>query len=163
MTEKNANSTPPKILTAVEAAISTLEQPSTHSSTAIPEPRSEAATVAPSAVGIRVPAGLPPSDGLDADGLRSYRLALAGEARQHKRYPRQAIDAGWEGTAEIQVTLRAGGVAEGVRLARSSGHAVLDEAALSMLGRALPATPVPPALRERAFAVNLPVVFELPR
>jgi periplasmic protein TonB len=106
---------------------------------------------------------LPPSDGLDADGLRSYRLALAREARQHKRYPPQAIDAGWEGTAEIQVTLRAGGVAEGVRLTRSSGHAVLDEAALSMLGRALPATPVPPALRERTFAVNLPVVFELPR
>ncbi|HZV55530.1 MAG TPA: TonB family protein [Rhodocyclaceae bacterium] len=91
-----------------------------------------------------------------------YRLALAREARRHKRYPVQAIDAGWGGTAEVRVAVRADGVAQSAALEKSSGHAVLDDAALDMLRHALTATPVPPALRGQAFAVNLPVVFELP-
>lgn len=112
---------------------------------------------------MRVPSAPPTSEGLDPEGLRGYRLALARESKRFKHYPSQAVDAGWEGTAEVQVKLGAGGIFQGVHLARSSGHPVLDEAALAMLGEALPATPVPAALHERAFAVSLPVVFELPR
>lgn len=110
-----------------------------------------------------VPSALPAGEGMDAEGLRGYRIALARETKRFRRYPPRAIDAGWEGTAEVKVLLGAGGIARGVALARSSGHAVLDETALAMLAEALPATPVPPALRERDFAVTLPVVFELPR
>ena len=51
---------------------------------------------------------LAPSDGLDADGVRAYRLALAREARRYKRYPREAIDAGWQGTVEVLVAVAAG-------------------------------------------------------
>jgi protein TonB len=104
-----------------------------------------------------------PSDGLvDAEGLRGYRLALAREARGYKRYPRQAEEAGWSGTAEVRVSVLEGGLAQEPRLLRSCGYAILDEAALEMLRRALPATPVPPVLRQRAFQIDLPVVFELP-
>jgi periplasmic protein TonB len=105
---------------------------------------------------------LPPGDGVDADGLRSYRLALAREARHHKRYPPQAIDAGWGGTAEVRVMVPVPGAAQVAELTKSSGHAVLDQAALEMLRQALPATPIPPGLQGRKFAVYLPVVFELP-
>lgn len=116
------------------------------------------------ATGTDAPVGalLAPGEGVDAEGVRTYRLALAREARRYKRFPQEAIDAGWQGTAEVLVEVAAGGVAETPRLARSSGHAALDEAALLMLRQALPATPLPPTLRGRAFAVNLPVVFELP-
>jgi len=124
---------------------------------------SEAIAPAQAGAATQVPSALPPSVGMEAEGLRGYRIALARESKRFRRYPSQAVDAGWEGTAEIQVRLGAGGVSQGVHLARSSGHLVLDEAALAMLGEALPVTPVPVALRERAFAVNLPVVFELPR
>lgn len=101
-------------------------------------------------------------DGLDAEGLRGYRMALAREARRFKRYPARALEAEWSGTAEVSVALAADGLPLAVQLVRSSGHDLLDEAALEMLRRALPATPVPDSLRGRAFSVNLPVVFELP-
>lgn len=98
---------------------------------------------------------------LDADGLRGYRLALASQARGHRRYPRQAEDAGWQGTAEVRVTVLAGGMAQDPELLHSSGHAVLDRAAVDMLRGALAVTPVPPVLRQQTFVIDLPVVFEL--
>lgn len=105
---------------------------------------------------------LPPGSGVDADGLRSYRLALARETRRYKRYPARAIEAGWEGTAELRVEVTGHGAAT-VHLAKSSGHRVLDEAALKMLRQALPVTPIPAPLQARAFSVELPIVFELPQ
>ncbi len=109
-----------------------------------------------------VASSLEASEGADPEGLRSYRLALARAAGRHKRYPVQAIEAGWAGTVEVRVAARADGVTQAAELAKSSGHAVLDEAALDMLRRAVPATPLPPTLQGKAFAVNLPVLFELP-
>jgi protein TonB len=102
------------------------------------------------------------AEGVDAEGLRSYRLALAREAKGHKRFPTRAIEAGWTGTTELRVSVSADGMAPIVRLEKSSGHDALDNAALDMLRNALPTTPVPPSLRGRTFVVNLPVVFELP-
>ncbi len=102
------------------------------------------------------------SEGVDPEGLRHYRLALAREVRRYKRYPAQAIEAGWVGTVELRVSVRSGGIAQTAELARASGHPVLDEAALEMVRRALPATAIPPALQGQAFAIGLPVVFELP-
>jgi periplasmic protein TonB len=111
-----------------------------------------------------VPTGssLAPAEGVDPEGLRSYRLALAREARPYKRYTHQANEAGWVGTVELRVSVRVGGIAQAAELTKSSGHATLDDAALEMLQRALPATPLPPTLQGQAFAVTLPVVFELP-
>lgn len=121
-----------------------------------------AAPVSPQPAAAAATAGQPPREGLDAEGLRGYRLALGREARRFKRYPVSAIEAGWGGTAQVRVRLAAGGVPQGVELARTSGHDVLDEAALEMIRRALPLAAVPASLRERAFAVDLPVVFEVP-
>ncbi len=106
---------------------------------------------------------LSPGEGIDPEALRGYRLALAREARRFRLYPRQAVAEGWEGTAEVQVMLASGGIRRGVALTKSSGHPVLDEAALAMLDAALPRVPVPAALAAADVAVNLPVVFELPR
>jgi periplasmic protein TonB len=122
-------------------------------STTIPAVRSAGSPSSPA---------LSAAEGVDADGLRSYRLALAREAKRHKRFPTRAIEAGWVGTTELRVSVSADGMAPTVRLEKSSGHDALDEAALDMLRLALPTTPVPPSLRGRTFAVNLPVVFELP-
>lgn len=109
-----------------------------------------------------IASALPPRNGVDADGLRSYRLALARETRRYKRYPARAIEAGWEGTAELRIEV-AGNAAPTVHLTKSSGHRALDEAALEMLRHALPVTPVPAPLQAREFSVDLPIVFELPQ
>lgn len=95
----------------------------------------------------------------DAAGLRQYRLALAGEARKHKRYPEAARRAGWHGTAEVRIQV--GAHARQAELVGSSGHAALDRAAVDMLRLAAARTELPEALRGRQFTVLLPVVFEV--
>lgn len=91
-------------------------------------------------------------------GLRQYRLALAGEARRFRRHPE--APPGLSGTAEVRVTVDAGGANRQAELSRSSGHAALDAAALDMLRQAALHAAPPPSLRGRNFAVLLPVVFE---
>lgn len=98
---------------------------------------------------------------VDAEGLRGYRLALAREASRHKIYPQQAIDAGWRGTVQVQVTMPAEGLPQHALLG-SSGFPLLDGAAEEMLRHALPATALPESLRGKRFSVILPIVFELP-
>lgn len=100
-------------------------------------------------------------EGLDANALRGYRLALAVQARRFKRYPTQAMAQGWAGTAEVRLALAAGGHPSAAMLTRSSGYEVLDRAALAMMNAAVQQTPVPASLQEQAFAVTLPVVFNL--
>jgi protein TonB len=111
------------------------------------------------AVGGAAVSAAPAGDGLDTEGLRSYRIALA--TRFRKFYPPKAIEAGWVGTAEVLVAVAADGTIPQVKVVRSSGHEALDNAALDMLRQAAPTTPLPETLRGRAFAVNLPVTFEL--
>lgn len=98
--------------------------------------------------------------GVSADGLRQYRIDLAGAARRFRVYPAVARSRGWEGIVEVTVTVMPGSEPR-VQLARSSGHAVLDEQALSMLTRAIAQTPLPESLRGRSFAVPLPIRFSL--
>jgi len=98
--------------------------------------------------------------GVSADGLRQYRIDLAGAARRFRVYPAVARSRGWEGVVEVMVSIVPGGEPS-VRLVRSSGHAVLDEQALLMLSRAVSQTPLPDSLRGRSFTVPLPIRFSL--
>jgi len=109
------------------------------------------------AVSELLPAGIE----IDANGLRQYRLGLAAAARRFKHYPLQAQESGWRGTAEVSVAIAANGLAQSPRLLRSSGHPLLDAAALDMIGNAAQQTAVPASLRGQAFSVPLPVVFDL--
>lgn len=102
-----------------------------------------------------------PSDGeaVDAGGLRLYRLSLAIESRRFKRYPPEALEQRWSGTAQVSVAMAADGRPESVRLVTSSGHEALDAAALEMIHKAALNAMVPPSLRGRSFTVPLPVEF----
>jgi protein TonB len=100
-------------------------------------------------------------DGADADGLRQYRLSLAREARRYRNYPARAREAGLAGTTELRLVVNAAGGIDDLRLAKSSGHDLLDDAAIEMLRRAATRTPLPESLRGRTFALTLPVIFDL--
>lgn len=102
-----------------------------------------------------------PVESISADGLRQYRIDLAVAARRFRMYPAVARARGWEGVAEVSIAVSAGPVAPSLRLVRSSGHAVLDDQALQMLGRALEGTPLPESLRGRSFVLAMPVRFSL--
>lgn len=109
---------------------------------------------------VTVALAAPTDHGPDAAGLRQYRLALAGEARRFRSYPEAARRAGMAGIAEVRVLVN-GGAQRQTELARSSGHALLDTAALDMLRAAAARTTLPESLRGQEFAVLLPVVFEV--
>lgn len=95
------------------------------------------------------------------DGLRGYRLSVASEARRFKRYPAQAMAAGWAGTAEVRLEVGGDGRPRAATVGRSSGHESLDRAALSMIDAGALRARLPESLRGKSFAVVLPVVFNL--
>ena len=101
------------------------------------------------------------ASGPDADGVRQYRLSLASAARHFKRYPPRALEYGWTGRAEIALAIGASGAAQAPQLLRPSGHEELDRAALEMIARAAAVTELPSVLHGHAFAVKLPVLFDL--
>ncbi|RTL48147.1 MAG: energy transducer TonB [Rhodocyclaceae bacterium] len=107
----------------------------------------------------RQPSPARAAEGLDAEGLRSYRMALAVHARRYRQYPEAAVQAGLRGTAEIRLwVLPGGGVT--VSLERSSGHDALDEAALGMVRQATLAASLPDSLQGRQFALLIPLRFD---
>jgi protein TonB len=101
------------------------------------------------------------ASGEAADGLRGYRLAVAVQARRFKRYPAQALASGWAGTAEVRIEVGSDGRPRPATVARSSGHEVLDRAALVTIDAGALRARLPESLRGKAFAVVLPVVFNL--
>lgn len=92
---------------------------------------------------------------------KAYLFAIAAEARRVKKYPARALTAGWAGTAEIHVSVAAGGNVQPPQLGKSSGYADIDNAALLFVGIALKRTPLPESLRGRNFDFVLPVSFTL--
>jgi protein TonB len=95
------------------------------------------------------------------DGLRAYRLSVANQARRFKRYPAQAIASRWEGTTEIRLEVGSDGRPRTAAVGRSSGHELLDRAALTMIDAGALRAPLPETLRGRNFVIVLPVVFNL--
>lgn len=137
--------------------------------TLAPPPAAVAALPA-AATTIAAPAAVSPSatlltqanaSGEALDGLRGYRLSVASEARRFKRYPPQAMTAGWKGTAEVRLEVGSDGRPRTATVGRSSGHEALDRAALTMIDAGALHAPLPESLRGRNFVVLLPVVFNL--
>jgi protein TonB len=100
-------------------------------------------------------------DALDPGSLAQFRLALIGAAKRHRLYPESAVERGWHGRVTVRLAFDADGALAAALVHRSSGHGALDEQALDMLRKAAALTPLPPALRSRGFAVDVPVLFEL--
>jgi len=102
-----------------------------------------------------------PTEVVDADGLRQYRLALAKEARRYKRYPALARERNWEGVVTVTISIPMPGALPLVALGKSSGHEILDRQALEMIGQAVLAAALPESLRGKAVSVSLPVRYSL--
>ena len=101
------------------------------------------------------------ASGEAVDSLRVYRIAVATQARRFKRYPAQAMASGWEGSADIRVEVGPDGRPRAASVVRSSGHELLDRAALTMIDAGALRARLPDSLRGKAFAVVLPVFFNL--
>jgi protein TonB len=71
-------------------------------------------------------------------------------------YPARAKMLGWEGRVVLAFVLLADGAVRGLRVERTSGYALLDEAALSAVKRAAPFSPP-----GRDVRIEIPVNFQM--
>ncbi|WPL19730.1 hypothetical protein Thiowin_04874 [Thiorhodovibrio winogradskyi] len=82
-----------------------------------------------------------------ANYLESWRRKV--ERIGNLNYPEEAKEKRLFGSLVLQVAVRADGSLEGVRLLRSSGHQVLDQAAVRIVELAAPFAPFPDSIRAR--------------
>lgn len=83
----------------------------------------------------------------DAQYLDNWRKRI--EAIGNLNYPQEASANGIYGTLRLMVALEPDGSVQTIRILRSSGERVLDEAAVRIVQLAAPFEPFPPELRER--------------
>gem|GEM_PF-1503870 len=100
-------------------------------------------------------------DGVEADALQRYRLALGAEARKAKRYPEVSRARGNEGVCEVIIVLSKNSSAPTVIQGRTSGSQTLDEAAFAMAKLAVERTSVPAELQGRNLRIPLRIRFTL--
>ncbi len=93
-----------------------------------------------------------------AMSIDAFRATVA--ARIARNRPANSTAAVAQGTVVVSFSVTATGAAAGIRIASSSGHGVLDQAALAAVRRAAP-FPAPPPGAPRAF--NVPMRFNGPR
>ncbi len=87
---------------------------------------------------------------------QTYNAILLAQIGQHKVYPEAAKAQGVTGFASVSFTMTAAGTASGISMSKSSGSALLDEAARQAV-RAVH-TPPPPG---GAFATSVGINFTL--
>lgn len=97
-----------------------------------------------------------PSDSL----IAAFGSGFKASVDKNRRYPRQAQDRGWQGTATVLVKVLPGGRLGDVTIAASSGHSLLDDTAREMV-KGAPLPPLPEGLRNHGFELRIPVEFRL--
>ena len=91
-----------------------------------------------------------------------YALIFADLARK-KRYPREARQAGQEGTPTVRFTVDRRGRVSNVSITRSSGHDLLDDATIELIRRASPLPAMPRGMGRDNVTMSLPIEYELDR
>jgi protein TonB len=101
---------------------------------------------------------------------REYRYASYMEAWRRKvqrignlNYPEEAARQGLYGNLILHVAIRADGSLERVRIVRSSGQPVLDEAAIKIVELAAPFAPFPPDIRAETDVLDITRVWQFQR
>jgi len=99
--------------------------------------------------------------GPDPGSIGRFRVEFMDIASRYKRYPRIAQDNNWEGRVELRIAFSETGAISSINVRKGTGRPVLDEEAMAMIRRAQPHVTIPPALRGRAFTLDIPVDFFL--
>lgn len=76
------------------------------------------------------------------------------------RYPAEAKRQGLRGVAHVSFTVTSGGGLAGVRIAKSAGSALLDEAALDAVRRAAPFPAIPAGAGRDKWVFTIPLEFK---
>lgn len=103
----------------------------------------------------------PAAAGADKAVADSYFSQLKRWLDQNKRYPVAAKKQKQQGVAVVTFTIDRRGQLLSSRIHRSSGHAVLDEAALALLARAAPMPRLPEGMTMPTLTLTLPIDYSL--
>lgn len=155
--ERRSPSPPPPPAPAAEAPLPAPPPAQAPQSTA-PAPPAPQPQAPPAMPPVAAP---PPSSADRADALARYAAELSGLLAARQRYPRLAALRGWEGNAELALRIGPDGELLDAALRRSSGHPVLDDAALELVRSSAPFPPLPPPFRSSGLEVGVPVSFRL--
>ena len=117
--------------------------------------------VVPAAPPAPASAPAPAASGPDPGSVARFRLELMEIARRYKRYPRVAQDNNWEGRVELRIAFAENGSIASLTVKKGAGRAVLDDAAQAMIRSAQAQAAIPPALRGKAFVLEIPVDYSL--
>lgn len=90
-----------------------------------------------------------------------YGQLLHDMVSRNKNYPQMAVRRNWQGVAMVSARFVRGQLVAITLLDPSSGHKVLDDAAMEMLKKAVNALPVKGDLAKKSFTVIVPVDFKL--
>lgn len=82
-----------------------------------------------------------------------------GKVRNKINRAKRRAPGGERGSVVVSFVVGSGGGASGIRVARSSGSAALDRAALDSVQRAAPFAKIPEAAGRSSWAFNVPIVF----
>ena len=120
-----------------------------------------AAGAAPVAPAARAAAPLAGRDPARANALpASWQARLVAHLERHRRYPQAARASGRQGVVHLRFTIDRSGTVLGQQIARSSGAADLDAAAIAMVRRASP-VPSLPDDAPATVSLTVPVRFEV--
>jgi protein TonB len=129
----------------------------------VPVPLPSEAPPAPAETSPPAPPAAPPPAPARApsNAVASFRDLLAAHLARYKRYPAAAQRKGEEGVAMVHFALDHQGHVSGIRIERSSGHALLDDEVLALLRRAQPLPPLPQDIAAAQLEFDEPVQFSL--
>jgi TonB family protein len=101
-------------------------------------------------------AGDPP-----ADTVNRIKAHLYTDLARHFDYPGIARQRGWEGRVMLAVNVASDGQLQQIRVARSSGFAILDDSALQSLRQVDRIGEAVALLNGRMLAMQIPVIYRL--
>lgn len=97
----------------------------------------------------------------DPDELARFWAAVRNRIEQNQQYPLWAHRNNLEGVVVVRFTLTREGLIHEIELDRSSGHRILDEAALQAVQRGVPYPPVPEGVPEQQCEARIPIRFSI--
>jgi protein TonB len=92
---------------------------------------------------------------------QAYLAELQRAIGRHQRFPEDARKRRKTGTATLSFVIKSDGRIRAVRLAKSSGDASLDKAALQALHRLNRFKPIPGAIGRSSWSLRVPIRFDL--
>lgn len=99
------------------------------------------------------------NDKVEPSTSKGYTAELSQEIAAHKRYPKAAKRQNQQGRVEVRVVIQKSGKVSHLSISKSSGHKLLDQAALKAVKKAEPFGALPASMQKSQLAIIVPFEF----